>query len=310
MGTNHLYHGTAELFESFCENRVGSKHADVMRESGEHDEVDPAAFYFSDDLETAIWYAKSSAVKNSMPEEAGIVLSVELSFNNPLEVNFMGEGREYLAEEIAKAKLKGCDGLICRNFDDGGVSDHYIAFSPSSVTIKASQSCADLAKAQGIPTIGSASSMVMLGDLPRDMREELFNEHASNSDPDAIERVFYKKSVPSGLIVISDLVIDQVPQVQLERYLTQDIDTLPPIVIADGRLIDGMHRIAAARLQGKTELRYIDVTGIIDTEAGGYISAIPAKSSNREILAVDSERIIDLDDSDSSRLFIPSERQK
>lgn len=114
---------------------------------------------------------------------------------------------------------------------------------------------------------------VRLGDLPRDMREELFNEHATNLDPDATERGFYAKRVPSGTIAIADLVIDAIPTGQLEGYT--DPGKLPPIVIADGRLIDGQHRIARGRADGVARLRFIDVTGLIDTDAGGFVSELP-----------------------------------
>lgn len=116
--------------------------------------------------------------------------------------------------------------------------------------------------------------MFRLGDLPRDMREELFNEHATNSNPEATERGFYAKSVPSGLIDIKNLEVDETPVDQLKRYIDAKLKDLPPIVIADGRLIDGQHRIQAARSKGIRQLRYIDVTGLIDTNAGGFVSEI------------------------------------
>jgi hypothetical protein len=112
-----------------------------------------------------------------------------------------------------------------------------------------------------------------LEKLPRDMREELFNEHAMNLNPTATERGFYSKSVPHGTMSLEGVVIDKIPAEQLTRYA--DVKKLPPIVIADGRLIDGQHRIAAARAQGVHSLPYIDMTGLIDTNAGGFISELP-----------------------------------
>ena len=123
-----------------------------------------------------------------------------------------------------------------------------------------------------------------LADLPRDMREELFNEHATNLNPEAIERKFYAKNVPSGLIDIRDIKVDEIPADQLQRYKDAKLADLPPIVIADGRLIDGQHRIQAAREKGIRQLRYIDMTGLIDTEAGGYVSDLPADTLNQSAL--------------------------
>lgn len=116
-----------------------------------------------------------------------------------------------------------------------------------------------------------------LADLPRDMREELFNEHATNKNPDATERGFYGTKVPSGLIDIAGIKVDEIPEAQLARYVDAKLADLPPIVIADGRLIDGQHRIQAARKRGIRQLRYIDMTGLIDTEAGGFISELPKR---------------------------------
>lgn len=128
-------------------------------------------------------------------------------------------------------------------------------------------------------TVSPPDRRMRIADLPRDMREELFNEHATNLNPDATERGFYAKTVPSGLIFIKDLKIDKIPADQLQRYKDAKLADLPPIVISDGRLIDGQHRIQAAREKGYSQLRYIDVTGLIDTNAGGFVSEIPLKKS-------------------------------
>jgi ADP-Ribosyltransferase in polyvalent proteins len=126
-----VYHGTGADIHSFDPMTVGTKHADILDESGEElDGVDQVLFYFSDDTKTADWYAKDSAKKS---RKGANVMPVFLSMQNPLVVEFGGAGREYLHEEIIKAKREGHDGVIARNFDDGGVSDHYIAFRPEQV---------------------------------------------------------------------------------------------------------------------------------------------------------------------------------
>lgn len=110
-----------------------------------------------------------------------------------------------------------------------------------------------------------------LGLLPRDMREDLFNMHAVSMEPEATERGFYMKRVPMGTIDIRQLVVAKIPPAQLTSY----VGKLPPIVIADGQLIDGQHRILAARARGETQLDYIDVSGLIDIESMGSISKLP-----------------------------------
>ncbi len=139
-----LYHGTAEAFPEFNKDRVGSRHADILREDCDDESVDPTAFYFTNDLATALWYAKSSAEKHGISQADGIVIAVSLSMDNAKKVDFHGEGREYLAEELVGAKQNGHDALICRDYDDGGVSDHYVVFDSRRITILRSQTVAEV----------------------------------------------------------------------------------------------------------------------------------------------------------------------
>lgn len=129
-----------------------------------------------------------------------------------------------------------------------------------------------LSRAKPRSMLRGARRSFRIGDLPRDMREELFNEHAMSVNPDATERGFFAKRVPTGTVAITDLKVDAYPAAQVASY-TGD---LPPIVIADGRLLDGGHRITAARFRGEKILRYIDVSGLIDTDSMGFISKLPA----------------------------------
>lgn len=113
-----VYHGSGEKFDRFSADFVGSKHVDM--EVGE-------IYYFSNDIKTAIWYAKDSAKQMDI-KNGGYVYPVYLNLKNPLIVDFAGAGVEYLIDDIEKAKENGHDGLICRDYDDGGISDHYLVF--------------------------------------------------------------------------------------------------------------------------------------------------------------------------------------
>lgn len=130
-----LYHGTGETFTAFKAEFIGSKHVDIIREDCAGEDIDPTAFYFTTDMATAIWYATSAAQKLGKKANEGVVVSVSLSMSKPKTVNFQRQGREYLGEELAAAKLNGHDGLICRSYDDGGVSDHYIVFDACQINI-------------------------------------------------------------------------------------------------------------------------------------------------------------------------------
>ena len=116
-----------------------------------------------------------------------------------------------------------------------------------------------------------------IGDLPRDIKEAMFNEYATFVNPEAKESQFYKKTVPFGMIKTKDLIVENIPDSQIQSF--KGIDTMPPIAIADGKLIDGQHRILSARKAGQTAIKYIDVSGLTDTSehGAGFISHLPPK---------------------------------
>ena len=272
-----VYHGTAHNVR-------------VFKPAQAHDGI-----YFTDNAETADEYAEIAT--NDAENTGAVVYPVHLSIRRPLEISnddlmFTEETQELLETTIAQARREGRDGVILRAVDDHGAccsSDMYVVFESNQVrsalghrALFAPEVTPEVAPAnpsnpfdRSLPVRGleMKNATVRLGDLPRDMREELFNEHATNLNPDATERGFYAKRVPSGTIAIADLIIDRIPVEQLERYT--DPAHLPPIVISDGRLIDGQHRIARGRSDGVERLRFIDVTGLIDTDAGGFVSELP-----------------------------------
>jgi hypothetical protein len=115
-----------------------------------------------------------------------------------------------------------------------------------------------------------------LGLLPRDIREDLFNQHAVFNNPDAKESDFYLKRVPRRKLRVDNITgLAKIKPESLKDYEAADPRKLPPVVISDGRLIDGQHRILAAQRMGITELEAVDVTGLIDTNESGYITELP-----------------------------------
>jgi len=134
-------------------------------------------------------------------------------------------------------------------------------------------------------------STFRLGLLPRDMKEDLYNMHAMSVDPDATEKSFYTKRVPLDMLSLLNIKIDKITDFQPYQK------NMPPLVVADGKLIDGQHRITSARKAGVKQLPYIDVTGLIDTKTMGYISELPKtkrknpKGGRPKITEAQKERI-------------------
>ena len=79
--------------------------------------------------------------------------------------------------------------------------------------------------------------------------------------------------------------------------LIQDVDTSYPIILgADGRVMDGMHRVAKALLQGRVQSRLFSSKSIrIPTTSGGAlassrISRLPAYSRTAALAAAGAAR--------------------
>lgn len=120
-----LFHGTNKRFERFSQDMVGSHHNTPKEEIGE-------VYFFTTDILTAKWYAESASENHG---GSPTIIEAEISFNNPMVVDFDGTGIETLFDDINEAKSKGHDGLITLNYDDGRIIDQYIAFEPNQITI-------------------------------------------------------------------------------------------------------------------------------------------------------------------------------
>lgn len=170
-------------------------------------------------------------------------------------------------------QAQGHDGVVIDARNVGGPVQ-FVVFSPESV-IPATRTFAQAGR-QRI----SRGGKFKIGDLPRDMREEMFGLHATFVNNEADEKSFYNKRVPSGEIDVNSIETPGISPSQLSRYL--EAESLPPIVIADGRLVDGQHRVATAKLKGIARVPYIDMTGLIDTEESGYITKILSQQEGVE----------------------------
>lgn len=116
----------------------------------------------------------------------------------------------------------------------------------------------------------------LIASLPRDMREELFNLHATSVNLEASEKAFYRLRVPLIEVDISKVRVDRS---NLDRY--QEPRSLPPIVVADGKLIDGGHRVAAAQKLGIKSLLAIDLSGLLSPDDTGFIDTVGARRHGR-----------------------------
>lgn len=113
---------------------------------------------------------------------------------------------------------------------------------------------------------------IQIGKLPRGIREDLFNVHATFTDNDANENAFYRKRVPVKTInldaIDNDILYDHMDEENINEYanaIAKD-GMLEFGTVADGRLYDGLHRITTRKAKDMNTMYVIDMTGLINTE--------------------------------------------
>ena len=97
---------------------------------------------------------------------------------------------------------------------------------------------------------------------PSQMIEYLQKTHDSNLHLDYINHIHSYDSFLLSTINI-DAIDSNSIDIDLDKvkaYSTLDESTVPPVVVADGVILDGYHRVTVAKSQGKTDiLAYVGV---------------------------------------------------
>lgn len=121
-----LYHGTSRMFSAF----------DLAR-SGENFDAGSGAFFFSADEAVAEQIAAYAAENDESGDEISPrVISVYLSLQNPLVMDFRNHRRINIAKVVNQAKANGHDGVIALHARDDMPSwreTQYIAFRPEQI---------------------------------------------------------------------------------------------------------------------------------------------------------------------------------
>jgi len=114
-------------------------------------------------------------------------------------------------------------------------------------------------------------------DLPKDLQDLLFD----------LAEVVGLKELPSELplrcaplSVFPDAPIGTDPGDSRDESYVQRMlySELPPILVVDGHLIDGRHRLKAWRRQGADTVFYLDLSGIIPVPKVPYIGPLLTES--------------------------------
>lgn len=117
------------------------------------------------------------------------------------------------------------------------------------------------------------------------MREDLYNMYALYMNPDQKENLFYLNYLN---IVVLDLksipencLYHKMDEGEKEDYLKilEDNETKYAMV-ANGKLIDGMHRVTALLKKGETKMLAVDASKYININETGYICDVSYKTKS------------------------------
>lgn len=131
---------------------------------------------------------------------------------------------------------------------------------------------------------------IRIGDLDRAIREEMFNLHAQFVNLNASEKVFFSKRVE-----VKELDLSSIPNAELIKLSPEQVDrynktlsqssTKFPVVSGD-KLIDGLHRISAAKMKGKKSIEVVDFGKLINPKESGYQLKIKILPENENHLSM------------------------
>ena len=131
---------------------------------------------------------------------------------------------------------------------------------------------------------------IRIGDLDRAIREEMFNLHAQFVNPNASEKVFFSKRVEVKELDLSSIPNSELIKLnpeQVDRYnktLSQSSIKFP--VVSGDKLIDGLHRISAAKMKGKKSIEVVDFGKLINPKESGYQLKIKILPENENHLSM------------------------
>lgn len=95
------------------------------------------------------------------------------------------------------------------------------------------------------------------------MIEYLRSTHASTLHKDYVDHINTYDTFELSTIDINSIPSDcvDIDEDKVKAYDSLDESTVPPVVVADGVILDGYHRVAVAKMQGKTCISaYVGVT--------------------------------------------------
>lgn len=127
---------------------------------------------------------------------------------------------------------------------------------------------------------------IKIKDLPKGIKEDLFNNYIAYTNSSAIQRTFDLVSLPVktiDLTKIKESDLYQMSNYDADKYIDA-IKKEPNLalgVIADGKLVDGMHRITSLIKTGVKEMKVVDASKIFKMEFIESITDVVLKEEEK-----------------------------
>lgn len=102
----------------------------------------------------------------------------------------------------------------------------------------------------------------------------MFNLHAMYVNPNASEKTFFLQEVEITGLDLSSIPMDDILKLKPDEVLKYNKLMLNPStkypIVSGDKLIDGLHRISAAKINGKKVIHALDFGKLINTKESGY----------------------------------------
>ncbi|WP_374553293.1 hypothetical protein [Aquitalea pelogenes] len=133
---------------------------------------------------------------------------------------------------------------------------------------------------------------IMIGNLDRAIREEMFNLHSCFVDNEATEKDFFKRQVEVKTIDLTKI-DSEVTKRYLSRMSSDDLmkyykvtlqEPTKYAVVSGDCLVDGLHRICAKIAAGEKTMKVVDFGRLLDPACSGYQTKIKFMLENKNEL--------------------------
>ncbi len=269
-----VYHGTRANFFTFDPSKRGEASSSWAKEF-----VKNAGFFFVADSDAAALYAER-ATGSGKPR----VISAFLKIDNPFVWDYEsvdacdispGPVLKSLSRAMKEIRSRGHDGVIWENVDDrGGPLTQYIAFSPTQIKSATGNDGtwdADDPDIRSNPA--NETMLVSIDDIPKSTQSDIFYELEDRFgviDADQIKSMMLDLVNPPMVVLWTPNPSKMKSQFQKTRKvsragvkpllaLLERGAELDPILTADGKFLEGGHRVTAYVEAGRDSIPAIDI---------------------------------------------------